>query len=624
MTTHLTTTQLQMAMHWLRPDLRFIDQKHREAAERRMNGLSALLSGCSLRRAAELSNCNRRTLTLVLNKAFRPGLDGKELGFRACVPYSAFGSHKPIVIEMPQQGSAHALKQLFAINPDVEEMLKSYKGSLPPGRLPSALVSLIKRIRALLKERNYEGHWPLNCPDQGRRVFRNYIARRRFQAILEGAPTEGSSEPNLIQHINQLFTLQPFDRTEFDAHRIDVEWYILTVNAYGEYIPVRISCIWILVLIDAASTAILGWKLVVGKTYTALDVSQCFANAMRRWEPRNLIVPGLAYAPGAGMPSSIDPTIPVPMGHETLLDNAKQHSATGNLKAMVSAMYGVFSFGLPHVPQTRPFVETFFHRLELGALRQMPGGFQPRRVYQEQTKTSIWIAEKHPIHFEALEDLMDVVITGHNVSPIPARQNRTPLEIISNYLAGPDFWMPAPLSETNKKVLTTICHVVTLRGSERQDKPVRVKFLGVDYRHPDLDKAWEMIGNEYQALVDLEDLRTITLVDKTLQPIRTLTAADPWRRRRHDITTRRRILKLNRSGELEIQGAGCAIASYAEFTLRSAGNSIQVADQLARMVQDSGKPYDTPASDVSDVAAFYGRMKPLGGSTSFNDDEEFD
>ena len=619
----LTTAGLCTAQHWLRPDLRLVGEKHRDETARRCDALAAVLQGASLRRAAERHDVNRRTLSSVIEKAFQIGHDGRPLGYRACLPYSNSRASAHVAKEMPTHGSAHALQQLFDVHPDIKQMLESYKGALPPGHIPPGFGRLIGSIRVLLIERGCQAKWPLNTADKGRRAFTSYVRRIRRQAIVDGAPTEPIAELATIQRIDQLFALDPFDRCEFDAHRIDVEWCLMVPNARGEFVPMSISEIWILAIIDAASTAILGWKIVVGKAYTALDVAQCFASAMRPWEPRDLIVPSLQYVPGAAMPSSLNMSMPVMLGRLTAMDNAKAHKAKLPLQSWLCAHYGVINFGLPHVPEARPHIETFFNRLEQGALRQLPGGFKPHRRFVEATKTSIWVAKDHPVHLQALEDLMDVVISGHNVSPIPARQNRTPIGIISTYQQCAGFWMAPPVNETNAKLLTTICVDLKIKGSKTRDKAVHVQFLGVDYRHLDMNKAWEMLGQTYKAIIDLEDLRTITLVDNSLRPIRTLKAADPWCRRRHDVTTRRRILKLIRSGELEIRGVACAIAAYAQFTASKAAHSTHATDQLARLLHNAETSYDPPPSNMEDIANHYARAKPLGGSTTFTSPEEF-
>lgn len=623
MTNELTTAMVLSASHWVKPDPRLVQEKHRDDMTRRCAALDYVLQGASIRRAASLHRVNRTTLALIVDKAFRLESDGRPAGYRACLPYSVRTLNKSTAVTMPLSGNAHSLDRFFALHPDIKQMLDSHKGSLPPGRLPPDFKRLLTTIKGLLTKRECQSLWPMNTRDKGRRVFSRYVKRMRRQAIVDGAPSAPSAEMQTIARFDQLFVIRPFDRVEFDAHRIDVDWRISVPDARGELITTPISAIWILAIIEVASTAILGWKIVVGRSYSALDVAQCFASAMRRWEPRALIVPDLQYVPGAMMPSNLDLTTPVLMGRLTAMDNAKAHKAKLQLNTWLLAHYGVVNFGRPHVPEQRPNIEQLFFRLEEGAFRQIPGGFKPHRINQPATSTSAWSSNGHPLHFQALQDLMDVVVTGHNVSPIPGRQNRTPMEILSAYRHGDDFWMAPAYHESNAKALTTTCHEMLMKGSKTSNKPVHIQFLQVDYRHPDLDKAWEMVGQSYKTIVDLEDLRTITLVDESLRPIRTLHAASPWRKHRHDITTRRRILALSRSGDLEIRGADSAVAAYAAYTLTQAGKSVVAADQAARLIQLATYANDAPSENADQALDFYVRTTPINGGISFSDVEEF-
>jgi hypothetical protein len=137
-----------------------------------------------------------------------------------------------------------------------------------------------------------------------------------------------------------------------------------------------------------------------------------------------------------------------------------------------------------------------------------------------------------------------------------------------------------------------------------------------------LDKKWDLLGSEYLALIDLEDLRTLTLVDDSLNQIAKLEAAPPWNVHRHDVTTRRRILKLSRSGELEIRGAYSAISAYAAYTLKRAQEGrANAVDQVARLMQ----LVNTDAINVTITdsrgleRAPSPRETPLSGRVSFDD-----
>lgn len=620
----LTTAMVLLARHWLKPDLRTVSARYRKDTERRMAALESVIQGASLRSASSHHRVNRTTLAAIVDKAFQLGSDGRHAGYLACIPYSVKRStKKDLAPVMPSAGTAHSMEQLFAAHPDVKQRLEDYKGALPPGRLPPGFKRVLSEIRGLLVQRELQTFWPMNTKDKGRRAFARFVRRIRRQAIVDGAPSNSPIEMRSITRLHQLFALRPFDRVEFDAHRLDVKASMLVPDARGELIVVPISAIWILVIMDAASTACLAWKIVIGQAYSALDVAQCFASAKRRWEPRALIVPDMQYAPGSMMPSNISPSGPIPIGRLTAMDNAKAHKSKLPLDSWLQVHYGVLNFGPPHVPEIRPYIEQWFNRLELGAIREIPGGFRPDRESHKPTPTSAWSSNDHPIHFQALDDLMDVIITGHNTSPIPARNNRTPIEIITNYVDGDDYWIPPPFDEQRAKELTTICVDVIIKGSKKKNKPVHIQYLQVNYRCDEWVHAWEMVGRSFKARVDLEDLRTILLVDKSSKIVCTMHAAEPWRLCRHDVTTRRRILALCRSGELEIRGATCAITAYAAYTAMAAQNRSAAADQLARLIQLLPASAGITEAPANIPAATGARQLPLTGSVSFSDLEEF-
>ncbi|WP_343821539.1 hypothetical protein ISN75_10860 [Dyella marensis] len=189
----------------------------------------------------------------------------------------------------------------------------------------------------------------MNTKDKGRRAFSRFVRRIRRKAIVDGAPSNSTVEMRSITRLHQLFTLRPFDRVEFDAHRLDVKATMRIPDARGEMIVVPISAIWILALIEVASTACLAWKLVIGQAYSALDVAQCFASSMRRWEPRALVVPDMQYAPGSMMPSNIAPFDPVSIGLLTAMDNAKAHKSKLPVDSWLRVHHGVINYGPPHV-----------------------------------------------------------------------------------------------------------------------------------------------------------------------------------------------------------------------------------------------------------------------------------
>jgi len=584
MRTHLSAGQLLQALTWQRPDPRLVGDSHRSHFGARCDALAAVIQGQSIRRAAKSHRVNRHTLTSVVHKAFELASDGSCHGYRACLPWGVRLS-KVTLAEVPVEGRPHVLQTLLQAHPEIQAMLATYTHALPPGRLPPSFHRLMHRIRSVLADLGYQRRWPLNAPDKGRRAFARHLRQLRQRSLKAGEPDHTTVDKPLFRSLSELIARQPYDRYEFDAHAKDVRFTLLLPNARGELISHRITKVWLLMIVEVHSTAVMAWRLVFGQAYTALDVAQCFAKALRPWNPRTLVAPGMVYAPGATMPQNLEAGCI--SAYVSAMDNAMAHHAHLPTEVWADHHDGILHLGPAHVPEIRATIESLFKRFEDGALRQLPGGVIPaRELGAADEATSAFRGADHPIAVQALEDLMDVIVTGHNISPLPARQYRSPIDILVAYQSTENGWLPPPHADGDANALTTECRRRRLTGSRKRGKPVHLNLFGVVYRHPLLDQQWELLGQTFAILIDLEDLRTVRMVDDSLTELFILEAAPPWNVHAHDLTLRRRILKLSRSGELEIQGAHSAVSAYAAYTLASAETGrASAADQAAQLLQ---------------------------------------
>jgi len=67
--------------------------------------------------------------------------------------------------------------------------------------------------------------------------------------------------------------------------------------------PRVIHRLWVVVLIEVASRAVLGYHLSLRRECSAEDVLRAVRRALTAWTPRELQFSGDAYVPGAGLPS---------------------------------------------------------------------------------------------------------------------------------------------------------------------------------------------------------------------------------------------------------------------------------------------------------------------------------
>lgn len=320
----------------------------------------------------------------------------------------------------------------------------------------------MQRIRSTLADLGYQHRWPLTASDKGRRAFARHLRQLRQQSLKAGEPDHTTVNKPLYRSLSELIARQPYDRYEFDAHAKDVRFTLLLPNARGELIRYRITKVWLLMIVEVHSTAVMAWRLVFGQAYTALDVAQCFAKALRPWEPRTLVAPGMVYAPGATMPQNLEAGCI--SAYVSAMDNAMAHHAHLPMEVWADHHDGILHLGPAHVPEIRATIESLFKRFEDGALRLLPGGVIPARELgaTDEATTSAYRGTDHPIAVQALEDLMDVIVTGHNISPLPARQYRSPIDILVAYQSEESGWLPPPHTNGDPNGKETGCRVTHL------------------------------------------------------------------------------------------------------------------------------------------------------------------
>lgn len=570
---------VEASSSWQRMDERLIkNKKHREMYKKRCDGLDAIRKGHSLRDASKDHGVDRTTLARATKLAYSKAPNGELYGYRACMPW---GIHeiRETTVSAPTSGQAYAMTSLLASCPVVATLLDRYRDTLPSGRFPPSFDILMRRIRAELKDHNLDGFWPMNSPDKGRRAFASYIRRSRIAELADGLPSEPPMDLATAKTLSDLFCLDPFDRVEYDEHEIDADFWVWLFDAKGQL--VKIKCrIWVLVLYEVVTGSIVSWKIAID-AFNSLDVTQCFASSLAPWEARTLILPNINYAPGACLPSALAWGGSPQTGRLVAIDNHMSHKVKLPIEAWARHHHGVLNIGKPGNPEARAAIERFFQTFEATVLRLLPGSYVPaKELGQEKTPASEWRAEDHPVHFQAFEDIMDVAATSFNVTG----ENTTPIDSVVAYQNSPNYWPSPPRSADSAKGMTTIVFTKRFKGSKKKNKPVHIYYQGVRYTAAAICNQYELISHEVQVLVDLEDLRTMTVASQTLKLHIVLQAEKPWHRAKHDINHRKRIRKLVSKRHISLASVECAMQEYAKFTLAHVGSNTQINTQAAQLL----------------------------------------
>ncbi len=604
---------------WYKPKESDLAESVRPRFREACAALTVVLTGdMSITRAADEHRLCHKRLRAMVTRAPQLAHDGQPYGFRVCVPWGTYQRGKQEGdAEMPRLGGPHAMSQFLAARPEIAIWIDEFRKPLPPGRPPKAFDRLHAKIVAELKRLDLRDFYPLNQKDQGRRALLRFIRQRRIDHADVGNLDTNGAPPSTL---SEIFQGSLFARTEIDGHRIDIEAVLGVALPNGGFVKRQITTMWILVEIEVKSRAIVGWFLRVGRAYNNLDLASCVTKSLQPWKRRELTIPGLEYAPGAGLPSGSLGAHSSWRSRLLALDNAKAHSALDFEQAFCRARGGILFYGRSHEPRSRPIVEQFFSRLERGALRDLPGGFEPaKRLGENKIRISNFSPNDYPIQLHAFEELLDVLVANHNATPHTALGDLSPLQYLQ--MQGPKAFAFMPeAAEEDAGDMGSVLVPLTVHGNRSEGVMPHVNYMYVRYRSPDLDNKWELVGRKILARVHRHDLRSFVLMRTATTPLCAVRAAAPWNRTTHDETTRAMIMQWSklRTG-FSIVGVDCAIAAYVAYLRALAPTSQQAVDQLARMEQVHNGALANSRPPVINAP-----MKvPPGGWISLDDENDF-
>ncbi|HET7332592.1 hypothetical protein [Dyella sp.] len=580
---------------WYQPPADTIASKHRARYLAKCQALRAVCLGeASLSVAAREMNLCRKRLRSMVDRAPKLALDGQPFGYRVCVPWGSYYREDSANDgEMPVHPEPHAMAAMLAAQPQIKEWVHGFNTPLPTGRMPRKFRDLHSRVVKELKAKDLHDYYPLNQPDKGRRALLRYIRNRRIETAPMPNSVFGDSfgDGSAPSKLADIFRGEIFDRGELDGHRIDIPGELQVPGPNGGSVTRAVTALWWIPDVETESRAIVSWTLRVGRNYNNQDVTQTMAGSLEKWTPRDLIIPDLHYAPGAGMPSAL----PGPLGFSrplmVALDNHKGHHSPKVEDAFCRAHDGILTLGRPHQPRSRPVVEQLNSRTEKGAFRLLPGGFEPAtKLGEDKVRVSEFSPKDHPMQLHLLEELIDVIVANYNATPHPALGDLSPLQFLQQR-ANRDICLYQPSDAALCAAdMNTIIVPLKVVGSKKSGTLPHVNYAYVRYRSPELDSRWELVGQTLLARVNRHDLRSLVLYRTATQPLGAVRASAPWDKTRHDETTRNLIHQWSKQeGGLSLKGVECAVTAYVTFLRANARTSQQAVDQLAYIQQQHPK-----------------------------------
>lgn len=602
--------------HWPTIDLALLDEDDADRVARRIQAVRAYIEGQPVGILSKQAGVPRQEVYRLANRCMKLHPDGRIWGFRALLPacrITPYVRTATIDGSRPSQqgGAAGALTMLFDRYPTIQKavdslFLKKVKEHVvQESRMP------VKAIHKYFIEKCKEAgltarHYPLNMNHRGRRALSSYL-KRLFKSNLKQAvkARHGDDAARALASREagpDSIVTRPFERVEFDGHRIDAVFAIDLPNPYGGIQRLVLDRLWLLAIIDVKTRAILGYTLVLNPEYNAEDVLRCVKHALTPWSPMTLTIPGLKYTKGSGLPSGVYAECAWALWDELWFDNAKANLADAvrsNLRRVVGC---AINAGPVKTPQRRPFIERLFQTLEENGFHRLPsttgnGPDDPRRDDPEAA------ALRWNISYQHLVELTDVLIARYNAEPHTGLGNRSPLEMLEYFIVneGCEF-RAAPEQKRQDLALLHIRVVRCIRGDVTQGKCPYVEFEGVRYYNDVLRHSPDLVGEHLSLLVDPDDLRCVTAYLEDGREFGVLTAHGLWGRTPHTLTVRKAIHKLRARKLIFYTDNEDPILVYMDFLNQRAATSKLARGQSAKLLAGlRAVPSTQPTSSIADV-----------------------
>ncbi|MFZ2329064.1 MAG: hypothetical protein WAW73_19270 [Rhodoferax sp.] len=564
-----------------------------EIFQRRRRAVLLYLSGASYDTLYEETGFKARYINhTIRNRCMHPHPDGQVYGWRALIPglhISAYTRKKKVTADHNGLGTAGALGNLLSLQPEfatqLDKQILRTCGDTALGQLRQPRHALwswfLKELRALgLEARN---EWPFNVKNMG------YSALLRYsEKVLSGNPLKAARIVGGPQAEKKMASgtginrpvHNPFDRIEMDAHKLDGRFVVMIPQLDGGWSPRLIHRLWVIVLLDVASRAVIGYHLSLRLEVNKEDVIAAIKSALVRWARKDLSFADQAYYEDAALPSGHHERYVGLCWNETSVDGALAETCK-TVKSKLLDVVGstlldpTVGFAQRRSKDDRPFIESFFktlasrglHRLSntTGAKAQDKRGRDPEKV-----------AVISEFQLEYAAELLDALIANYNATPHSSLGYRSPLQILDFYASIGK--LPSRHADPNSvQGLLSVRKLCIVRGGYQHGRRPFVNFLGASYSNEELAQRHDLVGKQIWVINHLEDDARIALAT-TEEGVRlgVLRAHPPWHRTPHSLSIRSAINSMVRNRRFSLATGADAVTTFMDFVESNAKGKLPI------------------------------------------------
>lgn len=575
---------------------------------------------CPVVEIVEVTGIVRSQLSVWAKRCLAIADDGRIFGFRALIPYARpklYARHKVSGKKLPgmRGGMAGALQQLLAQYPDLE----------------SQIVALIKkdrkrwpyphefRIRARDVHRHFIGvlkalnaptdRWPFTADYKGRRSItqftRDIIYRHFARSVSQREKSDARAHLAVGRGKDPLLLFEePFAAVEIDAYKIDAHMTMVLQTPEGTEVEQLLERLWLLAVVERASTAVLAWLVVYHSEVRAADVVRVIRLAATEGLNACTKAIGIPNLPLQQVSAEQQQTIEFFDGAQwgaTLFDNALAHLANAVHDNTRKALGWALNYGPVRHFERRPTVERTFKAIHDDVFQRLPSttGSHPHAYRADDAEQQ---AMRWRIRAADVEELAAAYFAEHNLAATnQGLSNLTPIEFLQYFALHEDQHLLVrrlPQAQQDRARTLGIRIRCVVRGNLKAGRRPYIQLDDARYTSSVLANAGALIGTELFVDV-LDDFRHVRAFLPSGAELGYLTAQGRWGLTPHSRETRQAINRLITRGILKLAEREDPVQAYLRHIgTRSKHSKKQLEQQgpltkrnattLARVAREAG------------------------------------
>lgn len=581
---------------WPSIDIDALQEESREVFLRRKKGILLYLEGATDKEIREGSGFGRSQIyRIITERCQKQHEDGTLYGWRGAIPNLRTKAWKRKTPPKPPNtsgaGTAGSLQWIFE-SPAGHGLEQAFRSRIL-GKKRLSLeaprrrdISLFSWFLNELRSRGFEtrGEWPFNVEKMGYNTIVKFINRVlnenpvRQRTLLGGKDAErkaragdGTERPELCV----------FQRVECDAHKIDARMVVMVPSPHGGYEARKIHRVWVIVIIEVVSRAVLGYHLSLHRECSAEDVLRAIKRALTRWSPRELQFSDSAYVTEGGLPSARHDRYVGACWDEFSVDGAMANICKRVEKQLDEIVGAVIikpqnpnSFSSRRSKDDRPFIESFFGRLAKGGFHKLSvtTGSSPKDKRGADPDEA---AHATQFQLEYAEELLDTLIANYNATPHSGLGYRSPLAQL-DFLTSrqPEHIRQADPDQVGRMVgIRKLC---TVKGGVSQGRRPYFNFANARYSAEWLCLRTDLVGkNLWLHIENEDDARWATVSTQKGEFLGAVRAAPPWHLTPHTLYMRQSIRALDKRRLIHLSTHCDAVEELVRYAEASDNKKLQ-------------------------------------------------